>query len=268
MTLIEPPRVTARERAVAAVRAVRSHGRLVVDDADWPLYEAVLAEVGEGEVRVTFDDGLMELEVPSPRHEELSRAANRWVEVFLEEHGVEYRNVGSMTQRRPDLAGGLEADESYYIQGLAAVGTRAIDLSRDPPPDLAVEIDLSPPAVEKQSIYGRLGVPEIWRWRDDRLAIHRRQEDGGYVEVDASLVLPDFPAARLGEELARTPHDETLLATRAFRQWCGSARPRGERRLVGGVQLGTVGRCRRSTNSQPVRCGRTATPHRRRTRRR
>ena len=52
-----------------------------------------------------------------------------------------------------------------------------------------------------QEVYARLGVPEIWRWRDDRLAVLIRQPDGTYAQQERSLALPDFPLADLAAAL-------------------------------------------------------------------
>ena len=38
-----------------------------------------------------------------------------------------------------------------------------IDLSRDPPPDLVIEIDISNSSLNKFPVYAHMGVPEVWR---------------------------------------------------------------------------------------------------------
>ena len=49
-----------------------------------------------------------------------------------------------MTCDRQDLARGLEPDQCYYIQNEGKVwGKDHIDLQIDPPPDLAIEIDIT-----------------------------------------------------------------------------------------------------------------------------
>ena len=143
--------------------------RLTLRGVSWSLYDQLLAVVGDGLPRMTYDRGLLELEMPSKTHETLKWIAGRFIEAYAEESGVDYDAAGSTTWRRAAIQGGLEADESYYIQNYARVRGREVDLSVDPPPDLAIEIDLSPPDIEKSSVYARLGVPEIWRWRDGRL---------------------------------------------------------------------------------------------------
>ena len=118
----------------------------------------------------------------------------------------------------PRSRGGLEADESYYIQNYARIQGREVDLTIDPPPDLAIEIDLSLPDVEKSSIYARLGVPEIWRWRDGRLTVFTRHADGNYIERATSLALADFPLRELAAALAGYPETDPAKAVAQFRK--------------------------------------------------
>jgi Uma2 family endonuclease len=91
-------------------------------------------------------------------------------------------------------------------------------LAVDPPPDLAIEIDLSAPDVEKASVYARLGVPEIWCWRDGRLAVLVRQPGGEYAENSRSVALPDFPLSQLGAALAGYPQVEPARVVAEFRR--------------------------------------------------
>jgi Uma2 family endonuclease len=176
--------------------------RLTLHGVPWPLYEQLLQVVGNGLPRMTYDRGALEIEMPSERHETLKWIAGRFIEAFAEEKGIDYKAVGSTTWRSQSIDGGLEADESYYIQNFRQVQGREVDLAIDPPPDLAVEIDLSPPDVEKASIYARLGVPEIWRWRDERLTILVRQPTGDYAEQDRSVALREFPLEKLSAALS------------------------------------------------------------------
>lgn len=192
--------------------------RLTLRGVPWSLYEQLLAVVGDGLPRMTYDRGMLEMEMPSDQHEELKWIVGRFIEAYAEESGINYRPVGSTTWRREAVEGGLEADESYYIQHFAAVRGRRVDLAVDPPPDLAVEIDLSPPDVEKESVYARLGVPEIWRWRDGRLAVLARQPGGGYVARERSIALPDFPLSELAAALENYPAVDSARAVAAFRR--------------------------------------------------
>lgn len=215
-----PPRTVAPPAAppAASPPGETVARRITLRGVPWHVYDQLLAVVGDGLPRMTYDRGLLELEMPSKTHEALKWMAGRFIEAYAEESGVAYDPAGSTTWRREAIEGGLEADESYYIQNAARVRGREVDLTVDPPPDLAVEIDLSPPDVEKESIYARLGVPEIWRWRDGRLAVFARQVDGTYVERQQSIALPGFPLAELAAALGRYPQVDPTEAVVAFRR--------------------------------------------------
>jgi len=167
---------------------------------------------------MTYDRGLLELEMPSKTHETLKWIAGRFIEAYAEEMGIDYDAAGSTTWRLASIEGGLEADESYYIQNHSRIRGREVDLTIDPPPDLAIEIDLSPPDVEKASVYARLGVPEIWRWRDGRLVVLERQPQGAYVERHKSLALPDFPLGELAGVLGAYPGIDPAPSVAQFRR--------------------------------------------------
>jgi Uma2 family endonuclease len=192
--------------------------RVTLRGVTWPLYEQLLAVTADGSSRMTYDHGTLEIEMPSERHESLKWIAGRLIEAYAEETGVDYKALGSTTWRRQVIDGGLEADESYYIQNYQRVRGREVDLAVDPPPDLAIEIDLSPPDVEKTSVYTRLGVPEIWRWREERLTVLVRQPDGSYAEQEASVALPAFPLRELSIALASYPSADPARMVAAFRR--------------------------------------------------
>lgn len=192
--------------------------RLTLRGVPWSLYDQLLQLAGNGLPRMTYDRGTLEMEMPSERHEVLKWIVGRFIEAYAEESAVDYEAAGSTTWRREAIAGGLEADESYYIQSYRQIHGREGDEDFDPPPDLAVEIDLSPPDVDKESVYARLGVPEIWRWRGGRLAVLARGPDGGYAERPASVALPGFPLAELAAALAGYPRVAAAHSVATFRR--------------------------------------------------
>ena len=89
----------------------------------------------------------------------------------------------------------------------------------DPPPDLAVEAEVSRSIVPRLQIYAALGVPEIWRWRKSVLTSYCLDADGKYLEREFSLNLPQLRVKDLEPfldfELAA---DETSWI-RKFRSW-------------------------------------------------
>ncbi|MEM9365970.1 MAG: Uma2 family endonuclease, partial [Planctomycetota bacterium] len=114
-------------------------------------------------------------------------------------------SVASTTFRRPDMERGFEADESFYIRHAQTIRSKMeIDLERDPPPELVVEIELTSPVVRKFGILAAIGVPEVWIHNGETLQIHLLGEQD-YAASKTSKVLVGFPVAKV-DELIRQRH--------------------------------------------------------------
>jgi Uma2 family endonuclease len=129
-------------------------------------------------------------------HETLKRMLGRFVETMAEALGIPYRDAGETTWKRPEIARGLEADDCYYFlaekiaQDDAASERGSMDIADYPNPDLAIEVDISSPQVDRAGIYAALRVSEIWRLEGDRVIIERLTPEGTYEPVDARGFLP------------------------------------------------------------------------------
>lgn len=144
----------------------------------------------------------------------------RLIEVYTEELAIDIASSGSTTLGREDLDRGIESDESYYIAGASMVrGKDEIELPIDPPPDLAIEVDITSSSVNKLEICRSLAIKEVWRYHNQQLEIHVLQADGQYRIAQSSQVLPRFPIVELTRLLQqREAQSETQLA-RSFRAW-------------------------------------------------
>lgn len=191
----------------------------------WETYEAILHDHRDRSVpRFAYDGGVLEIVSPSTSHEEDNRTLASLIEILAEEWSLEFRSVGSMTFNRRDLLKGIEPDSSYYIGRAAEVrGRRQIELPFDPPPDLAIEVDVFNSSLPKLPILARMGVPEVWRLTDDRVAI-LALEAGAYREARQSLSLPPLTGALLTTFLAETQAHQRLNWIRSVREWARSAR--------------------------------------------
>jgi Uma2 family endonuclease len=204
----------------SAVLPAEGERRFLIRDVGWQGYQDLLRMVGDRPIRLTYDRGDVELMSPLFKHEREKSLLARIVEIITEELEIPMMSAGSTTLKREDLDRGLEADESYYLDDLSRVrDTEELDLLVDPPPDLAIEIEITRSALNRLGIYGALGVPEIWRFDGRNLRILERQIDGAYREVPGSDFLPwisiDEVKRFLLEEESR---DETRWA-RGFREW-------------------------------------------------
>jgi Uma2 family endonuclease len=188
---------------------VRGEERFVLHGIDWKVYDTMVQILGNRAApRLTYDGRNLELMSPSPAHEIYKIRFGRLLEALAYELNIEILGGGSMTFRRPDVSRGLEPDQCYWIRNEPTVrGKQDIDLSVDPPPDLAIEIDVSRSALDRMSIYSKLGIPEVWSFNGNSLRIQLLQSDGTYAESETSLCLPPLPVQELIPFLQ--PDDQT-----------------------------------------------------------
>jgi Uma2 family endonuclease len=127
-------------------------------------------------------------------HEDVKKVAARLLEIYAVLVRIKLQGYGSMTMDREDLEKGLEPDECYYVQSFDRLPRgRRLDLSIDPPPDLAIEVDISPPNIARQPIYAALNVPEVWLYDGRSFRVLRRSPDGRYAESRHSACFPSLP---------------------------------------------------------------------------
>lgn len=193
--------------------------RIILEDVIWQVFEAILNELGQHRgSRVAYSQGTLEIMAPLPEHERGKVIIGNLVIILLDELDLNWECLGSTTFKRKDLSAGLEPDDCFYIQNYKLmIGKDRIDLTVDPPPDLAIEIDLT--SRTKISAYQALRVPEIWRYENKSLEINLLQGEQ-YVKSETSPTFPTFPIAELIPrfvEMGRTTGTSTAI--RAFRKW-------------------------------------------------
>ncbi|HBY78532.1 MAG TPA: hypothetical protein DEG47_16345, partial [Cyanobacteria bacterium UBA11148] len=138
--------------------------RVLLSDISWQEFETILEDLGEHRAsRVVYDNGILEIMTPLPEHETGKVLIGDLVKALLEEMDIEFWSLGSTTFKNQEMLKGIEPDDCFYIQNEAAVrGKNTLDLTVDPPPDLALEIDVT--SRTNSSVYEALGVPELWRF--------------------------------------------------------------------------------------------------------
>nr|WP_083901648.1 Uma2 family endonuclease [Pseudanabaena sp. PCC 6802] len=115
------------------------------------------------------------------------------VKLLLRKAGKKYEPFGSTTFKR-DRTAGIEPDACFYILNYQCIiGRRHLEHG-DPPPDLAIEIDVT----SKTTIdtYAVIAVPEVWIYGNGKLAIYLLQ-DGQYIQSDTSPTFPGIPLTQL-----------------------------------------------------------------------
>ncbi len=165
--------------------------RTVLHNISWETFEALLRDTGEDRgSRFAYDCGVLEIMTPLFEHENPKSNFGNFIIALAEELGIEVRSAGSTTLKRKVSKRGIEPDTCYYIQNeLAIRGKQTLDLENDPPPDLAIEIDITSSSVNKLGIYSALGVAELWRYDGQNLKFYQLIE-GQYVECKFSIAFP------------------------------------------------------------------------------
>lgn len=193
--------------------------RIVLRDVNWQQFEDILEELGDHRSsRLAYFKGTLEIVAPLPKHEQAKVVISYLLTTLLDELDRDWEPLGSTTFKRQDMQAGIEPDDCFYIQNHALmIGRERIDLSVDPPPDLALEIDVT--SKTQLSAYEALQVPEIWRYEQGKLQINILQ-GGQYVESQTSLTFPDFPVVEgISRFLEMSRTAGTRPALKAFRQW-------------------------------------------------
>jgi Uma2 family endonuclease len=207
----------------------RSHPRrmpeagecILLQNISWKTYERLLDEVGESSsIRLTYDEGNLEIMSPSRPHDSIKKLIGRMIEALTVELAIPMDCLGSTTIKRPDIRKGLEPDECYYIQNEPRVRQkRDINFKTDPPPDLAVEVDISYHAASRERIYAALGVAEIWLYDGQALHALHRDEDGEYQPAEMSRALPFLRVRDLERFIDMLFNKDQTTIIREFTKW-------------------------------------------------
>lgn len=191
----------------------------VLENASWELYEKLLQDSGEDGIRINYDQGRLEMMSPLPEHEEVKKIIGRLLEALTFEVGMEVKSLGSTTFRRKDKAKGLEPDECYYFKDEKKMrGRKRLDLRKDPPPELVIEIDVTHRSVEREPIYAGLGVQEIWRWDGTQITC-LELAGGAYRTRERSLVFPFLAPSDLTKFVRMRNRVGENAILRKFRKW-------------------------------------------------
>lgn len=202
--------------------------RFLLEDVGWQLYDSLLREVGDRHIFITFDRGRLELMSPSWRHDRRARRLGLLVTYLADALDIPIEGGGSTTFRREDLRRGLEPDQCFYVENVQKVRAKdEIDLEVDPPPDLAIEVEISRRLIDRVSVYASIGVPELWRDDGEEVRIYRLGEDGRYHECDRGPSFPDVPRADINRLMQASETTDEVTWSRTVRAWANQDLRRG-----------------------------------------
>lgn len=194
--------------------------RFLLSNVRWETYGEIRQAVETPAVRMSFDGTHLELMTPSFLHERLSALLGRFVERVAEERGIPFASGGSTTFRHIALLRGLEPDRCYWLAHEPQVrGVTAFDLDTCPPPDLAIEVEISRSLLDRLEIYHRLGVSEIWRCDGTSVECLLRQPDAGYRTAASSQSFPWLAPSQIAPLLTIDPQVTENEQLRRFLAW-------------------------------------------------
>jgi Uma2 family endonuclease len=170
--------------------------RITLEPVSWQRFNDILRELGNKRCeRIAYAKGVLEIMTPLPEHERVKVLLADLVKILLKKQQQPWEPLGSTTLKNENMAAAIEPDDCFYIQNYQAViGKNRIDLSVDPPPDLAIEIDHT----SKTSLdaYEALGVSELWIISQGKLTIYIFTE-GKYILSNTSSIFPNFPVMNI-----------------------------------------------------------------------
>lgn len=171
----------------------------------WDDYEALLNNRSErSPLKISFCAANQTIRImsPLPKHAHGSDMLADLVKALLRFYGLDWQGFDPLTLKKIREKG-LEPDHCFYIQNYRAIlGKETINLACDPPPDLAIEVDLT--SFSNVDDYVSIGIPELWIYRDGKLSIYllkantsSGQGNKGYRLSATSRLFPDLPITTL-----------------------------------------------------------------------
>ena len=224
-TIAVPPRSHAAPSTPEVPGNGQGDQRIVIRGVGWHVYECLSEAIGEGQhVRLAYDGEDLEIMTTSHLHERYKELLGKIVAAVTLALNIDRGTCGETTWKRPETGRGVQADLSYYFDPAkraaekAAWARRSTDIGDYPNPDLAIEIDLSGPKVDRPGIYATLGVAEIWRFDGDTVVVELLQDDGSYTPVNSSRFLPIL-AEDIRRWLVEEDSTNELVWERSLEEW-------------------------------------------------
>ena len=180
--------------------------KISIHNLSWQDFETILTNLGEKRsTRVAYYRGTLEIMSPLAIHERPHRIIAYIVTAILEAQERDWDDFGSTTFKRPEIAG-VEPDTCFYIQNARCVqGCTNMDLAVYPPPDLAIESDVT--SRTTLDAYIALRVPEVWIYKNQQLLIHILT-GSSYVQSPISPIFSNLPITELIPQLVQKAIDE------------------------------------------------------------
>lgn len=175
--------------------------RVLLSNVPWSTYVVLRDSLDGPGVRMTYLEGSLEIMSPSREHEVGTTQIARLLELFCLERDIPLYGYGATTLRREKMQRGLEPDRCYCRDRDGDV------------PDLALEVIVTNPLLDKLEVYRGLGVREVWIYKDRRLEVRVLRADR-YARAERSEVFPEVDLDAIARYAAMSDQHAAL---RAFR---------------------------------------------------
>lgn len=187
----------------------------------WNDYETLLCEVGEAShLRISYNRGNLNIMTLSSLHENYSALVQDIIRQISMQKRIKVLCYKSSTIKVSKALKGVEPDGCFYVQSADKLPNKLrIDFSRDPMPDIVLEIDIYHDSKAKFEIYAGFGVKEIWRYDGEKFGIYELQKNAEYKEVKRSKSLPILTAKVLTDLLNQSNEKDQYEILLAFEEW-------------------------------------------------
>jgi Uma2 family endonuclease len=212
------PQAPASAQTPAGIEADQS---FVLEGVTWDQYVAISDALPDRPgLKITFDGERIEFMTLSRRHERFKSLLGELIEVLTYELNMPRENGGSTTFRSKLIERAIEPDECYWIAHAEEVlGVDEWALGVHPPPDVGIEVDVTSSSIDREAIYARLRIPELWRFDGRTLTLLALNHAGAYEPIEFSLSFPFLRAADLLPFLLRDPPVTQSQIAREFGDW-------------------------------------------------
>ncbi len=205
---------------MTTVNSPHAPERFLLHGVSWQTYMALRDAPENYHVHMTYDRGELKMMLPSMRHHQFAGLLDWLIHAWTEERDVDIASCGTMTCRREDLERGFEPDNCYYVEHEAQMRAKEeLDLSTDPPPDLAIEVEVRRSGRGKLKLYEAFGVPEAWRYNGKAILVYQLGSDGRYTSQPTSRAFPGFPFAEAQRVLSHLGTASETALVKSFRHW-------------------------------------------------
>ena len=192
---------------------------LVVPGVRWDEYQELTQDAAiKPGICISYNEGTLEVARPFPEHERYREFISDLARAFAEEAHLPLRNLESTTCKQRRIQKGIDPEVCFYVANANRIeGKERVDLESDPPPDIAVEIDVANESSGKFPIYAALGIPELWCYDTQQLEIYSLKDDA-YIQAETSRFLIGLASSVATDFLDISKTQGRAVALRLFRQ--------------------------------------------------